>query len=270
MNIDRLAGILRQAAQQEIMPRFRRLDDGMIQTKTGAFDLVTEADTNAERVITAAIREHSPDTIVIGEEAVSANPRLLDTNFEDRIVIYVDPVDGTANFAGGLPLFAVMAAVVQNGETVAGIIYDPLGDDVLMAERGCGAWLVFPDGRRQRQTFAPAVPLAEMGGLASTSYLPPDVRARVMGNLAKVKMSASYRCAGHEYRFAAGGNVHFLMYNKLMPWDHVGGALIMAEAGAHVARLDGSPYRHTDLGGGLLVAPDKASWDELRREVFTV
>ncbi|MCP8883475.1 inositol monophosphatase [Devosia sp. XJ19-1] len=270
MNIDRLAAILKQAAQEEIMPRFRRLDEGMIKTKTGAFDLVTEADVGAERVITAAIKAHRPDYLVIGEEAVAANPKLLESNLDDQIVIFVDPVDGTYNFAGGLPLFAVMAAVVQNGEPVAGVIYDPLGGDVLMAEKGCGAFLAFPDGRMVRQKFADAVPLEEMGGLASTSFLPPDARARVMGNLAKVKMFANYRCAGHEYRLAAGGNVHFLMYNKLMPWDHVGGALIMRECGAHVAKFDGSAYRPSDLGGGLLVAPDQNSWDELRREVFAV
>ena len=270
MNIERLAAILRQAAKDEIMPRFRRLDEGSIRSKTNAFDLVTEADTNAERVITAAIRDHSPNTIVIGEEAVSANPDLLNVTFEDRTVIYVDPVDGTYNFAGGLPLFAVMAAVVENGETVAGVIYDPMGDDFLMTERGCGTWQVFPDGRRVRQKYADPVPLAEMGGLASVSYLPQDVRGQVLSNLAKVKMFANYRCAGHEYRMAAGGHVHFLMYNKLMPWDHVAGALMMREAGAHIARFDGSEYKASHLDGGLLVAPDKDSWDELRREVFAV
>lgn len=270
MNIDRLAAILKQAAQQEILPRFRRLDDGMIKTKTGAFDLVTEADTNAERVITAAILAHSPNTLVIGEEAVSANPALLTSSLEDRITIYVDPVDGTANFAGGLPLFAVMAAVVQNGEPVAGVIYDPMGDDFLMAEKGCGTWQVFPDGRRIRMKFADPVPLAEMGGLASTGFLPLEQRRIVLGNLAKIKMLGNYRCAGHEYRFAAGGNIHFLMYNKLMPWDHVAGALMMRECGAHVAKFDGSDYRPNDTGGGLLIAPDKDSWDEIKREVFTV
>ncbi len=270
MNIDRLAAILRQAAKDEIMPRFRRLDDGMIQTKTSAFDLVTEADTNAERVITAAINAHSPDTVVIGEEAVSANPRLLDTQFEDRIVIYVDPVDGTANFAGGLPLFAVMASVVQNGEPVAGVIYDPLGDDFLMAEKGCGTWQVFPDGRRIRQKFADPVPLSEMGGSASTAFLPVEQRRVVLANLAKVKMTANYRCAGHEYRYAAGGNAHFLAYGKLMPWDHVAGALMMREAGATVAKFDGTPYTPRDLSGGLLIATDPDSWQTLRQEVFTV
>jgi len=270
MNIDRLAAILRQAARDEIMPRFRRLDDGMVRSKANAFDLVTEADESAERAITAAIADWSPQAVVVGEEAVSANPGLLHGHFEDRIVIYVDPVDGTGNFAGGLPLFAVMAAVVQNDEAVAGVIYDPLGDDFVMAERGCGAWQVFPDGRRRRLRFADPVPLAEMGGLASTSFLPQEMRRTVLGNLAKVRMFASYRCAGHEYRLAADGNVHFLMYNKLMPWDHVAGALIMREADAHVAKLDGTPYRPSDTAGGLLVAPDKDSWDELKREVFAV
>lgn len=269
MNVDRLAAILKQAAQEEIMPRFRRLDEGTVQTKSGAFDLVTEADVGAERVITAAIKAHRPDYLVIGEEAVAANPKLLESTLDDRIVIYVDPVDGTANFAGGLPLFAVMAAVVQNGETVAGVIYDPVGDDVVMAERGCGAYQVFPDGRTVRQKFADPVPLAEMGGLASMSFLPPEQRRPFMANLSKVKMFASYRCAGHEYRYAAGGNVHFLMYGKLMPWDHVGGALIMRECGAHVARFDGSDYRPSDIAGGLLVAPDAESWGEIQREILT-
>lgn len=270
MNIDRLAAILKHAAKQEIMPRFRRLDEGMVHTKTNAFDLVTEADTNAERVITAAIREHSPNTLVIGEEAVAANPALLTSNLEDGITIFVDPVDGTANFAGGLPLFAVMAAVVRNGEPVAGVIYDPMGDDFVMAEKGCGTWQVFPDGRRIRMKFADPVPLSEMGGSASTAFFPQEARRAVLSNLAKVKMTANYRCAGHEYRLAAGGHLHFLSYAKLMPWDHVAGALMMREAGAHVARFDGSDYKPSHIDGGLLVAPDAESWQALRREVFTV
>ena len=209
MNVDRLAAILKQAAQEEIMPRFRRLDEGTVQTKSGAFDLVTEADVGAERVITAAIKAHRPDVLVIGEEAVAANPNLLDTNLEDRIVIYVDPVDGTANFAGGLPLFAVMAAVVQNGEPVAGVIYDPLGDDVLMAEKGCGAFQIFPDGRAIRQKFADPVPLSEMGGMASTMFLPVEQRSTVMANLAKVKMLANYRCAGPRISLCRGRQCPF-------------------------------------------------------------
>ena len=269
MNIERLAAILRDAAKAEILPRFRQLGDDDIRSKSGAFDLVTEADEAAERAITAAINAHSPLHVVVGEEAVAANPALLEANFGDRVVIYVDPVDGTYNFAAGLSLFAVMAGVVQNGETVAGVIYDPLGDDWVMAERGCGAWHVTPAGHRRRLKFAAPVAIAEMGGSASVAFLQGAQRAEILGNLAKVQSLAAYRCAGQEYRAAASGFLHFLMYSKLMPWDHVAGALIAQEAGACVARFDGSAYLPSHRAGGLIVAPDQDSWQALRREVFT-
>lgn len=270
MNIDRLAAILRDAAQAEILPRFRQLEAGSVETKTHAFDLVTQADQQAEIAITKAINDAAPHMVVIGEEAVAANPALLSRPLENDAAIFIDPVDGTWNFATGLPLFAVMASVVQRGETVAGVIYDPMGDDFLMTEKGCGTWHVFADGHRVRQQFAEPAPLDAMGGVASASYLPDETRREVMGNLAKVQMFASYRCAGHEYRLGAGGNLHFMMYNKLMPWDHLAGALMMEEAGAYVARFDGSTYEPHHRDGGLLIAPDADSWQTLRREVFTV
>ena len=92
----------------------------------------------------------------------------------------------------------------------------------------------------------------------------------MLANLAKVRVASSFRCAGHEYRMAAGGHLSFCFFNKLMPWDHVPGALICAEASTHVARLDGQPSRAEHRGGGLLMASDRESWETLRREVFTV
>ena len=107
-----------------------------------------------------------------------------------------------------------------------------------------------------------------MTGMASTSFIDRERRARILSNLAKVAFVSNYRCAAHEYRTFAGGNLHYLMYNKLMPWDHLAGALIAEEAGAYVARFDGSAYRPHHVEGGLLVAPDRESWEMLRREVF--
>lgn len=270
MNVERLTAILREAARTEIMPRFRRLDEGTIRTKSHAHDLVTEADEAAERAITAAIKSASPHMVVIGEEAVAANPKLLDTHFENETVIYVDPIDGTWNFAAGLPLFAVMAGVVQRGEVVAGVIYDPVGDDWVMAERGCGCFQVFPDGRMMRQTFAAPKALDEMVGTASVAYIEKEKRPAILSNLAKVNIVAAYRCAGHEYRLGAGGSLDFIMYNRLTPWDHSAGSLMMIEAGAHVAHFDGTAYSPARMDGGLLIASDKACWDELRREVFSL
>ncbi|MDP1730945.1 MAG: inositol monophosphatase [Devosia sp.] len=271
VDVPRLAGILREAAQREIMPRFRRLDAGMVRQKSEAIDLVTEADDEAERFIRIEVAKLAPGTLFVGEESVAQHPRLLDALDHAELAVVVDPVDGTANFAAGLPLFAVMASVVRNGETIAGIIYDPMGDDFVMAEKGSGAFMRFPDGTADlRLAAAKATELGQMVGTASPFFLPLEARARVLGNLAKVRMSASYRCAGHEYRMAAAGHLHFTMFNKLMPWDHLAGTLIVQEAGGYAARLDGSPYLPMHRSGGLLLASDRDSWNLLRREVFTV
>ena len=270
IDINVVAEILREAAKAEILPRFRRLDEGMVRQKTEAIDLVTEADEEAERVITAAMRARWPDALIVGEEAVSSDASLLDGLAGADLAVTLDPIDGTANFAAGVPAFAVMAAVVSRGEVLAGVIYDPMGDDWLVAERGGGAWLVFPDGRRVRQRFAPAVPLEQMVGVASPFLLPRPMRQPILSNLAKVRINASYRCAGHEYRMACGGHLHYLMYGKLMPWDHLPGTLISTEAGAFVGRLDGSRYEVGHTAGGVIVAADRDSYETLRREVFTV
>ncbi|MBY5519264.1 inositol monophosphatase family protein [Rhizobium leguminosarum] len=265
-----LADLLRRAAKAEILPRFRRLGRADVRAKSEATDLVTEADEQAERMIKAEAQQLWPDALFLGEETVAADPDLLGRLEHADLAIVVDPVDGTFNFASGIPAFGVMASVISGGETVAGIIYDPMGDDWVMAEKGGGAWLRRPDGGAERLSVAAPVGLEHMVGMASTGYLPQEKRAEVLANLAKVRFLTNYRCAAHEYRTFAGGHVHYLMYNKLMPWDHLAGTLISQQAGAYAARFDGSPYLPHHLDGGLLITPDKASWDVLRREVFTV
>ena len=268
IDINALALVLAQAAEAEIRPRFRALGKGDIRTKADANDLVTEADEAAERFIKREVAAQFPEALFVGEESVAADPALLPKLAGADLAIVVDPIDGTFNFASGVPLFGVMAAIVSGGETVGGIIYDPMGDDFVLAEKGGGAWQTGGHQPAVRLKVRPAVELEAMTGMASTGFIPRERRARVMTNLAKVAFVANYRCAAHEYRAFAGGNLHYLMYNKLMPWDHLAGALIAQEAGAYAARLDGSAYRPSHVEGGLLLAPDKESWELLRREVF--
>ncbi|SIR01035.1 fructose-1,6-bisphosphatase [Rhizobium sp. RU35A] len=270
MSIDvmALADVLRRAAKAEILPRFRRLSDGDVRAKSEATDLVTEADVNAERMIRAELEQLAPQALFIGEESVAADPALLSKLKEAELAVIVDPVDGTFNFASGIPAFGVMASVVYRNETVAGLIYDPMGDDWVMAEKGSGAYLRRPDGEAIRLSVAAPKPLGSMIGMASAGYFFGEQREKILGNLAKVRMFACYRCAAQEYRTLAGGHVDFAMYNKLMPWDHLAGTLISQEAGGHAARFDGSPYRPTDLEGGLLVATNPDSWRVLRDEII--
>jgi fructose-1,6-bisphosphatase/inositol monophosphatase family enzyme len=270
VDVTTLAHVLRRAAQSEILPRFRRLGSDDVRAKSEATDLVTEADERAERMIKAEVSRLWPEALFVGEESVAADLALLKKLADADLAIIVDPVDGTFNFAAGIPAFGVMASVVSKGETIAGIIFDPMGDDWVLAERGSGAWLRRPDGETLRLNVTSSVPLEELVGMAATGFLPKEKRAEIMGNLAKVRYTTCYRCAAHEYRTLAGGYVHYLMYNKLMPWDHLAGSLISTEAGAYVRRFDGSTYLPHHLDGGLLIAVDKDTWELLRREVFTL
>ena len=267
-DVDWLADLLDETAQREIMPRFRRLAVGDVRRKTSAIDLVTDADVEAERFLTARLVERYPGALVLGEEACSDDPRLLDGLGGAELAFILDPVDGTFNFASGVPLFGVIMAVVSKGETVAGLIHDPLGRDCMIAIKGGGSRLRHADGRETAVRVAAPAPLSEMTGSASWQYFPEPDRSTLARNHSKALSQIAYRCSAHEYRLIASGHAHFVVYNKLMPWDHLAGTLIQIEAGGHVARLDGSAYRPEHLDGGLLVAPDRESWAELRRELW--
>ncbi|GAB6967850.1 inositol monophosphatase family protein [Komagataeibacter kakiaceti JCM 25156] len=263
-----VVAMMRAAAKRHVMPFFRCLDRTDIRNKTGPLDIVTVADEATERDLTDALRAAWPDALVVGEEAVAANPRLLDGLATAALAFVIDPIDGTANFAAGVPLFGVMVSVVSHGQVIGGAIVDPVCDVAVLAARGHGAWLQDTHGAGRRLHVAPAVPPREMSGNASWRYLPPPLREMVTRNLPKVAGSWDFRCAAHEYLMLVDGRCHFLLFNRTLPWDHLAGWLIHAEAGGYAARFDGTPYRVTDHGGGLLYAPDRASWQALHDLLF--
>jgi fructose-1,6-bisphosphatase/inositol monophosphatase family enzyme len=266
--MDWLADLLADAARQEIMPRFRRLDAGDIRQKTSAADLVTEADVNAERYITARLRERFADAVIVGEEACSDNEALLDGLGDAELAFTIDPVDGTFNFASGVPLFGVMLAVVSKGETIAGIIHDPVGNDWIMASKGGGSYIRHANGDVSKVGVAEPASINQMTGSISWQYTAEPIRSRLARNHTKFLSQIGYRCAAHEYRIIATGGAHFAVYNKLMPWDHLPGALIHQEAGGYLARWDGSAYLPSHTGGGLLVAPSKESWQDIQAALW--
>ncbi len=252
--------ILREVARVEIMPRFRGLVPNRTRQKSSRQDLVTDADEVAEAAITAALLRAFPGAAVVGEEATAADPSLLDRLGEPDLAFVIDPIDGTKNFASGLPLFGVMAAVLRRGEVVAGAILDPVEDDCALALRGEGAWIERADGRRHDLAVGPAPALADMAGLVSWTFFPGPERERVPARFPRVANASDYRCAAHQYRLLCGGFYDFALYSKLMPWDHAAGWLLHKEAGGYAACLDGTPYRPTRHDGGLLCAPDRDSW----------
>ncbi len=259
-----LSDLLREAARAEVMPHFRKLDAGSVRAKSGPLDLVTIADEAAERLITAGLYRHFPGCVVIGEEAASADPGVMDALGTAELAFVVDPIDGTSNYAAGIPLFGVMAAAVIRGEVVAAAILDPICDDVALALRGEGAWGEAGDGRTTGIHVAAPAPVAEMNGHISWRYLPPAERSAVCANLPRLAGAWDFRCAAHQYRMVATGSTHVLMFNRLLPWDHAPGWLLHREAGGYSARFDGSDYLPVHRSGGIICAPDKASWHAVR------
>lgn len=261
---DRLTEILIEAAQREVMPRFRNLAVGDIRQKKSAQDLVTEADEAAERFIAAELAKAFPHALLVGEEAATADPSLTGRLAAAELAFVIDPIDGTLNYASDLPLFAVMAAALVKGETVAAVIHDPVVADSALALRGEGAWLARSDGSRRDLVAArPDLPAA-MTAMVSWQYFPEPVRSALPSRFPAFADVASLRCCGQEYRQAAAGHCHVLLYGRLNPWDHAPGALLMAEAGAHIRLLDGTPYRPGQAATGLLCAPDAVSWQAAR------
>jgi fructose-1,6-bisphosphatase/inositol monophosphatase family enzyme len=259
-----VANILRDAARAEILPRFRGEIAQEIRQKTSSFDLVTDADEAAEAVITAALRREFPGCAVIGEEASAREPTLLDRMSEADLTFVIDPVDGTKNFSAGLPLFGVMAAILQRGEIIAGVILDPIRDDWAISVAGEGAWIENSAGRLINLRVAAPPPVSEMSGIVNWLFFPAPLKAQITANLCRVAAAVDYRCAAHQYRAAASGHYDFSLYSKMTPWDHAAGVLIHKEAGGYAAFLDGSPYTVRRRTGGLLCAPDKESWHALR------
>jgi len=256
--------LVRAVARTEIMPRFHHLKPGDVQVKSGPLDLVTVADEQAELRLAAGLTRLFPGCVVVGEEAASRDPGLLTAVADAELCFVVDPVDGTANFCAGLPLFGTMVGVIRAGTIIAGVIHDPVSDTTAVAVAGQGACLEGASGERTPLRVAAPVPVAEMAGAVSWRYMPEPLRSAACRNLPRVAAAWDYRCAAHQYRMLAAGHCHYVVFNRLLPWDHAAGWLLHQEAGGWSAQFDGSSYRPANNTGGLICTPDETSWRLLR------
>ncbi len=259
---DGLIAAVRAAARTEILPRFRRLAPGDIDTKTSPSDLVTVADRAAERVLYDAVRALMPDAAIVGEEAVSEDPSILERLKHGGRTVLIDPIDGTWNYASGLALFGVILAVVEDGQTGFGLLYDPVMDDWVMAERGRGAWFCRPAEAAVGLHGPPSRPKSEAHAFVPLFLYPPSDRARIAARLPDWGRVTSLRCSCHEYRTLALGHADLIVAPRPKPWDHAAGVLIAEEMGGSV--WSGKPgYVLTDSATTLIVkgrAPVDPGW----------
>lgn len=258
MDTDAVLELIQETAAAVINPRFRSLEAGEIQEKQPG-DPVTIADRESEALITQALLRDDPTALVVGEEAVDGDPTLLRRLTGAEHAWTVDPVDGTKNFVAGSPDHAVMVAELRGGATVRAWIWQPQHHHAYVAERGAGA---YADGVRIERP-APAGEPGQLRG--ATSY------RRLWGSDigALAPFEPTHMCCGIDYPRLALGRVDYLVYRRVMPWDHAPGTLIVAEAGGASGRADGSAYDPRTYGNGLLTAGSPAAFETARREMGT-
>lgn len=249
-----VADLMRVVSADVILPRYRNLAAHEVIEKA-TDDLVTIADRESEERLSEGLASLLPEARIIGEEACAADPALLDQAGHGLCWI-IDPIDGTGNFAAGRPPFGVMIALVDDGETLGGWIYDPLSGRQCDAVLGQGARI---DGEPIRaRTSGEALPIAGI----STLYVDPEERAelerRAEGRLNMVPIP---RCAAEQYPRIVLGVNDLSLFNRTLPWDHAAGALFLNESGGKCLRFDGSPYRVGTNERGMLAAASPEMWE---------
>jgi myo-inositol-1(or 4)-monophosphatase len=220
----------------------------------GDADLVTEADRRSEALIRERIRQRWPEHDVLGEEN-----GLVDTGSEYRW--YVDPLDGTTNFAHGFPVFCVSMGLEHRGKRIAGVVLDPTRDELFAAEKGSGAYL---NGQPIRVSGTPtlAESLIATGFPSHKRHKNPNIHFYHQLTL----RSHGVRRAGSaalDLCYVAAGRLDGFWEFNLNPWDTAAGVLIAEEAGGRVTDFYGGPF---EINSRQTLATNGLIHDELMNE----
>jgi myo-inositol-1(or 4)-monophosphatase len=213
----------------------------------GDADLVTIADRKSEALIRERLREHWPEHDIMGEEE-----GLQDTGSDYRW--YVDPHDGTTNFAHGFPVFCVSMALDYKGKRIAGVIYDPTRDELFAAEQGSGSYLN-DQPIRVSKTARLAESLLATGFPSHKRHKNPNIffYHQITLRTHGVRRAGS---AALDLCYVASGRFDGFWEFNLNPWDTAAGVLIVEEAGGKVTNFHGGPFelssRETLASNGLL------------------
>ncbi len=237
-----------RAAREELLPRFNAV------THSYKLDgsLLTEADLAMDRRLRGELAERWPQVAYLSEEMPAQDQHAL-LQEPERALWCLDPLDGTSNFAAGLPAFAVSLALIHRGEPILGVVYDPIRDESFRALQGGGAWLNGAPLRARRAQR----PLRHAMALIDFKRLDPRLAVRLIRDRPYGSQRNFGSCA-LEWAWMAAGRAHLCLHGGQQLWDYAAGTLILNEAGGHSCTLGGETVFRAGLAPRSVVcAPDR-------------
>jgi myo-inositol-1(or 4)-monophosphatase len=250
--LDTLVPLVKAAAREELLPRFAGSD----RNYKADGSIVTEADIAMQERLQRELQALTPDYRLVGEEMTDKEQQAL-FHGVDAGLWCLDPLDGTSNYAAGIPFFAVSLALLVDRRPVLGIVYDPMRDECFTALKGQGAWLN-GEALHCRRVDLPlrramaVVDLKRLGGMAGAVALtPPFSSQRNFGSVAL------------DWAWLAASRFHVYLHGLQKPWDYAAGVLILSEAGGYSETLEGDAIFGPELKPRSVVA---ASDEHMFRE----
>lgn len=254
--LEALAQIVKTAAREELLPRFAESErrfkaDGSI---------VTEADVAMQQRLAEELAALAPAYQLLGEEMTAEEQHGLLQSGNGGLWC-LDPLDGTSNFASGIPFFCVSLGLLIGRKPVLGLIYDPIRDEYFMAGAGQGARL---NGRPLHCRPA-GLPLRKSIAVVDFKRLPPAMAATLVSR--PPYSSQRYFGSGAlEWAWLAAGRFHVYLHGRQKLWDYAAGALILAEAGGCSESLEGGPiYTPALQPRSTVAACDSALFQEWKQ-----
>lgn len=223
-----LESVVREVAREVTMPRYLKASR---QQKADGTSL-TEADGATQRALAERLRDVI-DAPILGEEMSSEQQQEVWAH-GDRGIWVIDPIDGTTNFANGIPIFGLSVGFLVDGRTEFGVVYNPIADEAFYAGRGAGAWL---NGQRLPLRKPPDTLAASVGGV-DFKRVPPALAAHLAVNSPCFSLR-NFGSSALEWCFIAAGRLDVYLHGGQMLWDYAAGRLLVEESGGAASGLDG-------------------------------
>lgn len=228
-DLSKLSHLIQQASKQELLPRFANVKRNI----KGDGSFVTEADLACQHAIQKQLEELYPEHVFLAEEMTEEEQ--ADLINSEKPIWCLDPLDGTSNFAAGIPYFSVSLCLIHKGEVQLAIVYDPTRDECFSAQHGHGAFL------NQQPLSMPvhSLPLKQCTALIDFKRLDCRLKTKLINN-PPYASQRSFGSVALDWCWLAAGRVHVYLHGRSNIWDYAGGEFIFREAGGDSCSLDGN------------------------------